>query len=64
VEVVGRATTAQTAKGLVCTSGEEVDGTGLRLVAVRCSGSVPSLLAVLGNLLRLEVTGRAVKGGA
>ena len=61
VEVVGRATSDQTAKGLVCSSTEEVDGTGLRLVVVRCSGSVPSLLAALGNFLPLHVTGRAVK---
>ena len=61
VEVVARATSPQTAQGLSCTSGEEVDGTGLTLVVVRCTGAVPSLLAVLGNLLPLEVTGRAVK---
>jgi Flp pilus assembly protein TadG len=61
VEVVARATTAQTAAGLLCTSEEELDGTGVTLVVVRCSGSVPSLLASLGSLLPLEVTGRAVK---
>src|SRR4051795_2305477 len=61
LEVVGRATSEQTAKGMACTSTEEADGTGLTLVVVRCSGSVPSLLAALGSLLPLEVTGRAVK---
>jgi Flp pilus assembly protein TadG len=61
VEVVGRATSEQTAQGLACTSAEESDATGLTLVVVRCSGSVPTLLAGLGNLLPLEVTGRAVK---
>jgi len=64
VEVVGQATSEQTAEGLVCTSTEEVDPTGLTLVVVRCSGSVPSLLADLGNLLPLEVTGRAIKEAA
>jgi Flp pilus assembly protein TadG len=64
VEVVARATSTQTAGGLSCTSAEEVDGSGLTLVVVRCSGSVPSLLAALGNLLPLEVTGRAVKEAA
>jgi Flp pilus assembly protein TadG len=63
VEVVARATSTQTAGGLSCTSAEEVDGSGLTLVVVRCSGSVPSLLAALGNLLPLDVTGRAVKEG-
>jgi hypothetical protein len=61
VEVVARATSTQTANGLACTSGEEADPSGLTLVVVRCSGSVPALLASLGNLLPLEVTGRAVK---
>ncbi|TFV68183.1 UNVERIFIED_ORG: pilus assembly protein [Bacillus sp. AZ43] len=61
VEVVARATSERTAEGLRCTSSEEADGTGLTLVVVRCSGAVPSLLSALGNLLPLEVTGRAVK---
>ncbi|MGY2074853.1 TadE/TadG family type IV pilus assembly protein [Blastococcus sp. SYSU DS0828] len=61
VEVVARATSERTARGLACTSGEEADPSGATLVVVRCSGSVPSLLAALGNLLPLEVTGRAMK---
>jgi Flp pilus assembly protein TadG len=64
VEVVARATSERTAEGLACTSAEEVDVSGLTLVVVRCTGAVPSLLAVLGNLLPLEVTGRAVKEAA
>jgi hypothetical protein len=64
VEVVARATSVETAEGLACTSGEEVDASGLTLVVVRCSGAVPSLLTVLGDLLPLEVTGRAVKEAA
>jgi Flp pilus assembly protein TadG len=63
VEVVAGATSNQTAQGLACTSTEEVDSSGLTLVVVRCSGSVPSLLSALGNLLPLDVTGRAVKEG-
>mgnify|MGYP002653889114 CR=1 FL=1 len=64
VEVVARATTERTAEGLACTSAEETDPSGLTLVVVECSGSVPSLISALGNLLPLEVTGRAVKEGA
>jgi Flp pilus assembly protein TadG len=64
VEVVARATNQRTAEGLACTSAEEPDPTGLTLVVVRCSGSVPSLISALGNLLPLEVTGRSVKEGA
>jgi Flp pilus assembly protein TadG len=61
VQIVAEATSVRTAEGLRCTSGEEVDGSGLTLVVVRCAGSVPSLLAALGNVLPLDVTGRAVK---
>ncbi len=61
VEVVAGATSERTAEGLSCTSEEETDPSGLTLVVVRCTGAVPSLLADLGNLLPLEVTGRAVK---
>ncbi len=64
LEVVARATTVRTAEGLACTSGEQADGTGLTLVVVQCTGTVPTLLAALGNLLPLEATGRAVKEGA
>lgn len=64
LEMVARATNSRTAAGLACASDEEVDPTGLTLVVVRCSGAVPSLLSALGDLLPLEVTGRAVKEGA
>jgi Flp pilus assembly protein TadG len=64
VEVVARATSQRTARGLSCTSAQETDASGLTLVVVRCSGSVPTLLAGLGNLLPLQVTGHAVKEAA
>ncbi|MGK5112766.1 TadE/TadG family type IV pilus assembly protein [Geodermatophilus sp. CPCC 205506] len=64
VAVVARATSPGTADGLRCTAGEETDPSGLALVVVRCSGSVPTLLAGLGDLLPLTVTGRAVKEAA
>ena len=63
VQIVARATSVRTAEGLSCSSGEQVDGSGLRLVVVTCTGSVPSLFAALGNLLPVEVTGRAIKEG-
>ena len=63
LEVVGRATSVQTAAGLTCTSGQEADDSGLLLVVVRCTGAVPSLFAALGDLLPLEATGRAVEEG-
>jgi Flp pilus assembly protein TadG len=64
VEIVARATSVRTAQGLACTSAEELDPSGATLVVVRCSGSVPSLLAALGDVLPLEVTGRAMKEAA
>ena len=63
LEVVGRATSAQTAAGLSCTSAQEADDSGLVLVVVRCTGAVPSLFTALGDLLPLEATGRAVEEG-
>jgi hypothetical protein len=64
VDVVARATSVSTARGLACSSAEEVDGSGLPVVVVRCSGAVPSLFAGLGDVLPLSVTGRAVEEGA
>jgi hypothetical protein len=64
VQIVARATSPGTARGLACTAGEEPDDSGLTLVVVRCTGAVPSLLAALGNLLPVTVTGRAIKEGA
>jgi Flp pilus assembly protein TadG len=61
MEVVGQATSARTAAGLTCTSTQEVDGSGLTLVVVRCTGAVPTIFAALGQLLPLEATGRAVE---
>ena len=64
VQIVARATSSRTAAGLACTSGEEPDPSGLTLVVVHCTGSVPTLLSALGNLLPLTATGRAIKEGA
>ena len=61
LEIVGRATSARTAAGLVCESVQEVDDSGLTLVVVRCTGEVPSIFAALGELLPLSATGRAVE---
>jgi Flp pilus assembly protein TadG len=61
LEVIGRATSSRTAGGLTCTSAPQVDETGLALVAVRCTGAVPSRFAPLGDLLPLDATGRAVE---
>ncbi len=61
LQVVARATSQQTADGLDCTSTQQQDPSGLTLVVVRCTGSVPSLFAALGDLLPMDVTGRSVE---
>jgi Flp pilus assembly protein TadG len=60
VEVVARATSPRTAAGLSCASAQETDVSGLTLVVVRCTGAVPSLFGALGDVLPLDVAGRAV----
>jgi Flp pilus assembly protein TadG len=60
VEVVGRATSPRTAAGLSCASAQETDVSGLTLVVVRCTGAVPSLFGALGDVLPIDVAGRAV----
>ena len=64
VEIVARATSERTAAGLTCTSTEEPEPSGGAVVVVRCSGSVPTLLSWLGDVLPLTATGRALKEAA
>lgn len=62
-EMVSRALSDDTADGLICTSAEEPGAAGAVLVVVRCRGAVPSLFAAFGDLLVIDVAGRAVKEG-
>lgn len=62
-QLVAGALSAETAEGLRCTAGEQVGRGGAVLVVVTCSGAVPSLFTALGELLPVQVTGRAVKEG-
>jgi Flp pilus assembly protein TadG len=64
LDIVARATSPATARGLACASADEVDGSGLTVVVVRCTGAVPSLFGGLGDVLPLTVTGRAIEEGA
>jgi len=61
--LVTNALSADTADGLSCTAAEETGAAGAILVVVRCTGAVPSLFAPLGDLLRIDATGRALKEG-
>jgi len=62
-EIVGQALSDRTARSLSCTPAEEPGTGGTVLVAVRCTGQVPAFLAPLGDVLPLDVTGRALKEG-
>lgn len=62
-ELVTSALSADTAEALSCTAAEETGQAGAVLVVVRCTGAVPSMFGSLGDLLRIDATGRAVKEG-
>jgi Flp pilus assembly protein TadG len=62
-QVLGRGVSRQAAAGIRCTAGEDSGAGGTVLVTVRCQGSTPSLLAVLGRWLPVDVTARAIKEG-
>jgi len=62
-EIVGQALSERTAQSLSCAPGEEAGTGGTVLVAVRCTGRVPTFFAPLGDVLPLDVTGRALKEG-
>jgi Flp pilus assembly protein TadG len=62
-QVLNRGVSARTAALIRCTAGEEPGAGGTVLVAVRCRGSVPTLLSVLGGLLPVDGRARAIKEG-
>lgn len=61
-DVLRRGVGPGTADRLRCTSGDQ-RAAGTRLVAVRCTGTLPVFFAPLGGLLPLDVTGRALEEG-
>ncbi|GAB3304984.1 hypothetical protein GCM10027298_23720 [Epidermidibacterium keratini] len=62
-QLIASAVSPSAASGLECTSGEIVGSNGLTEVEVRCVGNFPSLASALGDVLPIEVVGRAVKEG-
>lgn len=48
---------------IACAAGEEPGAGGTVLVAVRCRGGVPALLALAGPELPVDATGHALKEG-
>lgn len=51
------------ADGIACTASEEAGAGGTVLVAVRCRGGVPAVLAAVGPRLPIDATARALKEG-
>jgi Flp pilus assembly protein TadG len=62
-DVLARGVSARAAAAIHCTGEEEAGAGGTVLVAVRCRGAAPALLAVLGHLLPIRATARAIKEG-
>lgn len=62
-QVLTRGVSARAAARIRCTAGEEAGAGGTVLVAVRCRGGMPALLAVLGDVLPVDVRARAIKEG-
>lgn len=62
-QVLGRGLSVRAAAGIRCTAGEEAGAAGTVLVAVRCRGTVPTLLSIVGRLLPVDATARAIKEG-
>ena len=61
--VLAEGVSARTAAGLDCTASEVPGAAGGVLVAVRCRGAVPALVADLGPVLPVDVAAHAVKEG-
>ena len=61
--VLAQGVSERTAAGVACAAAEEAGAGGAVLVVVRCRGSVPALVRVLGPVLPVDVTARALKEG-
>lgn len=63
-ELISAALSAQAAAGIACTVAETAGPEGLVIVQVHCEGSIPAVVSAVGNVLPVNITGRAVKEGA
>ena len=61
--VLAEGVSERTAAGIRCAATEEAGAAGTVLVAVRCRGEVPTLVALAGAVLPVDATARALKEG-
>ena len=61
--LISEALSEQTASVINCTSADESGANGLAVVAVTCSGAIPSVVTALGSLLPIDVTARVIAEG-
>ena len=61
--LIADALSPSTAGGIDCAASEATGQGGLRLVVVECTGSVPSIVSVLGPVLPVDATARAIEEG-
>ena len=62
-EIAGSALPASVLGGIECAGAERVTDEGLGVVAVHCRGALPTVVAALGDVLPVDVTGRAIAEG-
>lgn len=62
-ELITAALSPQAAAGIDCTVAETAGPEGLVIVVVHCEGNIPAVLGAVGNVLPINITGRAVKEG-
>ena len=61
--LISEVLSVKAASGITCTADEVVGDGGLTVVVVHCVGSIPAIVTAVGNVLPVDVTGRAVKEG-
>ncbi len=62
-QVLGRGLSSRAAAGIRCVAAEEPGAGGTVLVAVRCRGTVPTLLSAAGRVLPVDAAARSIKEG-
>ncbi|MEO6957001.1 MAG: TadE/TadG family type IV pilus assembly protein [Antricoccus sp.] len=63
-KLIAAALSPQAAASLECSVSETAGPEGLVIVQVHCEGSIPAVVSAVGNVLPVNITGRAVKEGA